>query len=78
MSPQEKAAALIAARSLPALVTDWEVLDEKPFFTATSQEQSQIITVRGWYIDELERRNPDAFWAWIDSDEPSPRAFFLP
>lgn len=30
---------------------------------------SNLYTVRGWLMDELERRDPDAFDAWVDSDE---------
>lgn len=30
---------------------------------------SNLYTVRGWLIDELERRDPDAFDAWMESDE---------
>lgn len=26
--------------------------------------------VRGWLMDELERRNPEAFSAWLDQDAP--------
>jgi hypothetical protein len=29
----------------------------------------EIYTVRGWIMDELERRDPEAFDAWLDSDE---------
>lgn len=28
----------------------------------------EIPTVRGWIMDELEARNPDAFDAWLDGD----------
>lgn len=34
-------------------------------------------TVRGWVIDELEKRNPVAFEEWVLSNEDSPRRFFL-
>lgn len=27
-----------------------------------------LTTVRGWLMDEIERRNPDAYEAWLDSD----------
>lgn len=29
----------------------------------------EIAAVRGWIMDELERRNPDGFTAWLDQDE---------
>lgn len=28
-----------------------------------------IPTVRGWIMDELEARNPEAYDAWLESDE---------
>jgi hypothetical protein len=28
-----------------------------------------MFTVRGWLMDEIERRNPEAFEKWIDSDK---------
>ena len=30
---------------------------------------SNLYTVRGWLMDELERRDPAAFDAWMESDE---------
>lgn len=30
---------------------------------------SNLYTVRGWLMDELERRDPGAMDAWVDSDE---------
>ena len=27
-----------------------------------------LTTVRGWLMDEIERRNPEAYEAWLDSD----------
>ena len=37
---------------------------------------AHIPTVRGWLMDELEKRNPEAFEEWIDSEEDSPRKFY--
>lgn len=36
-----------------------------------------IPTVRGWLMDELEKRNPISFENWMDSDEDSPRRFYM-
>ena len=36
----------------------------------------ETATVRGWLMDELEARNEEAFEAWIDSNEDSPRKFY--
>lgn len=30
---------------------------------------SNLYTVRGWLMDELERRDPEAMDAWLESDE---------
>ena len=32
-------------------------------------KDSNLYTVRGWLMDELERRNPEAMDAWLDSDD---------
>ena len=38
-------------------------------FNATEGNNAkEIPTVRGWIMDELEKRNPAAFMAWIDGD----------
>ena len=33
--------------------------------------------IRGWYMDELENRDAEAFDKWLDSKEESPRKFYL-
>ena len=30
----------------------------------------ELSTVRGWIMDELEKRNPEAFEKWLDLDYP--------
>ena len=30
----------------------------------------EIPTVRGWLMDEMERRNPKGFNSWLDQDSP--------
>lgn len=30
----------------------------------------EVPTLRGWLMDEIERRNPEAFNAWLDQDAP--------
>jgi len=60
---------LAAAQSTETLVEGFEMTNE-----VYSAEMSDV---RGWIMDELERRNPDAFDAWIESCEDSPRRFFL-
>lgn len=38
---------------------------------------NEVATVRGWLMDELEKRDLEAFIAWIDSEDDSPRKYFL-
>ena len=64
-----KARKLIGARSTENLVSDFEA-------TETSSDPN-IYIVRGWIMDELQKRNAEAFDAWIDSEEESPRKFFI-
>ena len=66
---EKKARALIATLSLKLLVIQFELTEE--------QNSEASFMVRGWVMDELERRNSKAFNAWLDSDIPSPRDFFL-
>ena len=64
----KKARTLIAEQNTTDLITQFEL-------TEVSTDE-HIYMVRGWLMDELEKRNPDAFWAWVDSNEESPRKFF--
>ena len=60
-----------------ASMTTLQLVD---LFEATdSRNEPEIPAVRGWLMDALELRNPQAFDAWLSSDlaEPSPRRFFL-
>lgn len=51
---------LIANRPTENLLNDWEL-------TTTSTDEN-IDIVRGWLMDELESRNPEAFEEWILGD----------
>ena len=46
--------------SLAKLLDLWEL--------TTALNGPQVPTVRGWLMDEIERRNPDGFDAWMDQD----------
>lgn len=49
-------------------------------FEYTSGARSlEMAEVRGWLMDELEKRDPTAFEAWLDLciSEDSPRKFFI-
>ena len=64
-----KARNLIAKRSTEELIADFKVTE--------TNNDPYIPTVRGWIMDELESRNKTAFEKWIDSEEESPRKFFI-
>jgi hypothetical protein len=36
-----------------------------------NRTEREVADVRGWIMDELERRNPDGFAAWLDQDAPN-------
>jgi len=70
MTNAEKIArARIATLTTADLVKQFELTDKMEIST-------EVAIVRGWLMDELEKRNPEAFDAWIDSDEGSPRNYF--
>lgn len=54
---EETAKRLLKGLSLNALLEEWEL--------TTTNDDENIYTVRGWLMDEFERRNPDAYEAWI-------------
>ena len=66
-----KARKMIHARPTIQLIADFELTDLLP----TTME---VITLRGWIMDELEARNYEAFNAWIESESDTPRPFFDP
>ena len=70
MTAQEKKArALAKAQTLENLVEAFELTD--------GIHNLDVSTVRGWLMAELEARNPEAFEKWLDSNEDSPRKFYL-
>lgn len=63
-------AALFDKLSTVQLVEAWEATD--------TQNAPEIPTVRGWIMDEMERRNPQAFEAWLSGEATIPaRHYFL-
>lgn len=64
-----KARKLISERSIEQLVNDFELTDKI--------NDVNISTVRGWIMDELEKRDSVAFDKWLDVYTDSPREFFL-
>lgn len=53
---------LISSRSDSQLITDWMVLD-------TQEVIPEVAMVRGWLMDEIEKRWPEGFDKWIDSED---------
>lgn len=49
----------------------------KQFEMTETMNDPHIPTVRGWYMDELKSRNPEAFDNWMESEEDSPRKFYI-
>ncbi len=58
--PEMMALEMLKNSSLAKLLDLWEL--------TTAQKGPQVPTVRGWLMDEIERRNPDGFDAWMDQD----------
>jgi len=56
---EKKAREIISNQTLDQLLTQWEL-------TSVINDEN-IPTVRGWLMDELEKRNPEAFDKWLDS-----------
>lgn len=54
----------ITSASLEELLDLWEQTDAAPM-------TPELPTVRGWLMDELERRSPDGFNAWLEQDAPN-------
>lgn len=74
----QEARELLATRTLAELIDEWELTD---LAIENRTNDPSIYTVRGWLMDELEARDPEAFNKWIDTDfeseqETSPRNFF--
>ena len=66
-TPAEKAAILLASRSTRDLIHDLEL--SGIMYDANPAKWQDITTVRGWIMDELERRDPEGYAAWIDQDD---------
>lgn len=56
---ERKARALLKSMSTECLLQQWEL--------TTENNEPEIFTVRGWIMDEIEERHPEAFNAWLES-----------
>ena len=63
---EAKAREMISNLTLADLLDEWEL--------TSKVNNPEIYTVRGWLMDELESRNPEAFDKWLDSDNPTDEA----
>lgn len=66
---EEIARAAVASLSTEEIVKQFEMTE------LLNAPETSI--VRGWYMDELEKRNPEAFDKWLDAYTESPRKYFL-
>lgn len=55
--------AALQGMSLGKLLDLWEL-------TSAALETPELATVRGWLMDEIERRSPKGFDRWLDQDAP--------
>lgn len=66
----EKARRMLATRTMPQLLNDWDL-------TERMKISCEVAITRRWLMEEFERRDPEAFDAWMDADyDASPREFF--
>lgn len=57
---EERTRKMIAGLRTEKLLEQWEL--------TTNNNDENIYTVRGWLMDEIERRYPEAFEKWLDED----------
>lgn len=58
---EKKAKEMISNLTLPELLDEWEM--------TSNINTMEIYTIRGWLMDELQKRNPNGFNAWLDTDD---------
>ena len=59
-APEQRARNLIGSLATSQLLDQWEM--------TTTMTDPNTSTLRGWFMDELEKRFPDQFDKWLDSD----------
>ena len=72
MAPIEKAHAILSVRSTKDLIADF-ILTGTMMDLAHAANKAYnpgLPMVRGWILDELEKRNPVSFSAWLEQDAP--------
>lgn len=58
----EKAKEILQSMTLMDLIDEWEL--------TTNNNDPAIYEVRGWLMDEIERREPEGFNAWLEQEDP--------
>ena len=64
---EKKARAMLSRLSLEQLITKFDMTEDMP-------PSFELSLVRGWIMDELEKRNPTAYDEWLDMDYPTNEA----
>ena len=68
----EKVKCLLASRTTEQLCDDF-ILEGILFDNCSPKKNAEkwnhLVTVRGWLLDEIERRNPEGFDRWVDSPD---------
>ena len=60
---EKNARAMLSRLSVELLIKEFDMTEVMPI-------SLELSMVRGWIIDELEKRNPEAFEKWLDLDYP--------
>lgn len=63
-----KIGALLGSKNILELMDLWDMTETK--------KGPCIPDVRGFIMDELEKRSPKFFTAWMEANSPSPRSFY--
>jgi hypothetical protein len=69
------ATAIVASKTTTELIEMFEETNYRQ--SAKTDDFEAVAMVRGWIMDQLEARNPQAFEAWLDSTEDSPARFYV-
>lgn len=67
VSTPKAALAKMAGRATKDLISD-VIMTGKLIDSLRKNADPNLFTVRGWLLDEIERRDPEGYDAWIDSD----------
>lgn len=60
---EKNARAMLSRLSVEQLIKEFDMTEVIPI-------SLELSIVRGWIMDELEKRNPEAFDRWLDLDYP--------